>query len=139
VIAGTCSSDARLKKDVEPFPAVLERVVQLRPVHFFWRAEEYPELKLGTERSYGLVAQEVEAVFPELVTEDERGFKAVRYGQLPFLLLQALRELKAENDSLREAQAAELIRLRAELEDAKQLFRQLANEVSAARASSGNQ
>jgi hypothetical protein len=49
-----------------------------------------------------LIAQDVEKVMPELVTQDDRSFKAVKYSQLPLLLLQAVRELKAENDNLRE-------------------------------------
>ena len=39
---------------------------------------------------------------PELVTEDEGGFKLVRYHKLPLLTLEAVKELKAENDTLRQ-------------------------------------
>jgi len=39
-------------------------------------------------------------VFPEMVSEDENGFKKVNYSQLPYLMLEAIRELKAENDNL---------------------------------------
>ncbi len=132
-IAGTCPSDARLKSGIEPFPPLLDEVAQLTPVHFYWRADEYPERGFGRERSYGLVAQEVEKVLPELVKEDAQGFKAVNYSELPLVLLQAVKELKAENDALRseldqqsadlttirwllEQQAAELARLKAALE-----------------------
>ena len=101
-IAGSCPSDARLKTNIQPFSPVLEGLVQLQPVHFDWRAAEYPDYHFGTSRSYGLVAQEVERQFPELVSEDSRGFKAVNYSELPLLLLQAVRELKAENDILRQ-------------------------------------
>ena len=100
VIAGTCSSDARLKKNIQPFPNVLGKVAQLRPVHFNWRAEEFPERHFGTSRSFGLIAQEVEQILPELVTEDEEGFKAVNYSKLPLLLLQAVREMKAKREAL---------------------------------------
>jgi hypothetical protein len=54
-----------------------------------------------------LIAQEVEKVFPDMVSVDKDGFKRVNYGGLPFLMLQAIRELKAENDSLREQLKAE--------------------------------
>jgi hypothetical protein len=101
-IAGTCPSDARLKKNIEPFPALLAQLVQLQPVHFDWRAAEYPEYHFGSERSYGLIAQDVEKVFPEMVAVDKLGSKAVNYSELPLLLLAAIRELKAENDSLQE-------------------------------------
>jgi hypothetical protein len=102
IISGTCSSDERLKQNIEPFGPLLEKLVQIQPVHFDWRSDEYPDRKLGQARSFGLIAQEVERVLPDLVTEDEKGFKAVKYSQLPLLLLEAVRELKAQNDSLRE-------------------------------------
>jgi hypothetical protein len=101
VIAGTCSSDARLKRNIEPFANVLDRLVKVRPVHFDWKADEYPERNFGQSRSFGLIAQEVEQVFPNLVTADAEGMKAVRYNELPFLMLQAIRELKASNDAMK--------------------------------------
>lgn len=58
--------------------------MQLRPVYFYWRAKEYPSRKFGEGQSFGLIAQEVEQVMPELVTEDEEGMKAVRYNKLPY-------------------------------------------------------
>jgi hypothetical protein len=100
-LAGTCSSDERLKQNIQPFSAVLEKLVELQPVSYEWRAEEYPEYHFGPGRTSGLIAQDVEKLFPGMVAVDERGYKAVNYSQLPLLLLQALRELKAENDSLR--------------------------------------
>ena len=69
----------------------------MQPVHFNWRASEYPDYHFGTARSYGLIAQEVEHDFPELVSEDGRGFKAVNYSELPLLLLQGIRDLHTEN------------------------------------------
>jgi hypothetical protein len=100
VLTGVCSSDARLKRDITPFPASLDRLAALRPVHFYWRAETFPERGFGRRESYGLVAQEVEAVFPALVTTDADGYKAVNYSQLPLLAIQAIKELKASRDEL---------------------------------------
>jgi hypothetical protein len=99
-IVGTCSSDARLKTSVRTFLPILDKLVRLQPVYFHWNAEMYPEFHFGSDESFGLIAQEAEKVLPELVTEDEKGFKAVKYHELPLLMLQAIRELKAENDSL---------------------------------------
>jgi hypothetical protein len=119
VIGGTCSSDARLKKNIQHFPLVLDKLVQLQPVSYNWRTEEFPQRHLDTARTSGLIAQEVEKVFPEMVSLDEGGFKRVNYGGLPFLMLQAIRELKAENDSLRgdrDDERSELMQLRAEVQ-----------------------
>ena len=101
LIAGVCSSDLRLKKNIVPFPSSLDRVSRLQPVHFYWRSDEYPDRHFGNSESFGLVAQDVEKVLPELVTTDDSGYKAVRYNVLPFHLLQAIKDLKSENDDLK--------------------------------------
>jgi hypothetical protein len=106
-IIGTCASDLRLKRDVTPAAAVLERVRRLRLMHFYWRADQFPERAFGTTRSYGLIADDVEAVLPELVSTDVDGFKRVDYGALPLLAIQSIGELKTENERL-EAQNAAL-------------------------------
>jgi hypothetical protein len=73
----------------------------------------------------GVIAQEVEKVFPEMVSTDKNGFKKVNYSELPYLMLQAIRDLKTENDNLRErvaqlqTQQARIDRLEAELERLK--------------------
>ncbi|MCI0406509.1 MAG: tail fiber domain-containing protein, partial [candidate division Zixibacteria bacterium] len=100
VIAGTCSSDMRLKTKIEPFPNILDELVELQPVHFYWKADEYPEKHFGKSQSFGLIAQEVEKVMPDLVTEDEEGFLAVRYNKIPLLLLQGMKEQQKTIDVL---------------------------------------
>ncbi len=115
-LAGTCSSDARLKTNILPFAPVLDKLVKLQPVHFDWNVEEYPDYHFGPGRNSGLLAQDVEKVFPELVSADAHGFKMVNYSELPYLTLAAIRELKTENDVLR-AQLAERQR---ELDDLRQ-------------------
>ncbi|HSE37308.1 MAG TPA: tail fiber domain-containing protein, partial [Blastocatellia bacterium] len=81
-IAGTCSSDARLKSGITPFPRLLDKLSQLQPVHFYWRTDQFPNRNFGSSQSFGLVAQDVEKVMPELVTEDDSGYKLVRYHKL---------------------------------------------------------
>jgi len=100
-IAGLCASDARFKHHITPFPAMLDRVVRLQPVRYFWRADDFPARGFGRAQTYGLVAQDVEQVMPELVQEQADGFKAVDYSQLPLALLQAIRELRNETQVLR--------------------------------------
>jgi Chaperone of endosialidase len=97
---GTCLSDARLKTNIQPFPNVLDKLTQLRPVHFDWKSSAPSELHLGSGPQYGFIAQDVEKVFPEMVSTGKDGYRRVNYGQLPYLLLQGVRELKATNDSL---------------------------------------
>ena len=107
MIAGTaCSSDVRLKRDITAFAPALDDVAALRPVRFFWRSEDFPARALGTRESFGLIAQEVEALLPELVTTDADGYKAVNYSRLPLLAIQAIKELKEKNDALERRLAA---------------------------------
>ena len=133
VIAGTCSSDARLKTNVRAFAPLLERLVRLQPVYFDWRADEFPEFHFGYSTSHGLIAQEVEKVLPELVTEDSKGYKAVKYGQLPLLTLQAIRELKTEADRMLEQTRSESAQLRETIRQQGEQIRQLQAEMEQIR------
>ncbi|MBX3040115.1 MAG: tail fiber domain-containing protein, partial [Bdellovibrionaceae bacterium] len=93
VIAGTCSSDARFKTDIEPLGSRLEQVSQLRPVTYKWRSEEFPDKHFGHETETGLIAQEVQQAVPELVAEDEEGYLKVRFTELNIYILQAVKDL----------------------------------------------
>jgi hypothetical protein len=102
-ISGTCSSDARLKRNIAPITGSLEKLARIQPVTYEWRQDEFPERHFGAGRMPGLIAQEVEKALPELVTTDDKGYKAVRYGEpLEMEMLQAIRELRSENESLKE-------------------------------------
>jgi len=89
--------------------------VRLTPVNFSWKAEEFPEMHFGHSRSYGLIAQEVERVLPE------HGYQTVDYTRLPLLLLEAVRELKAENDRLGEQVRGQEAQIRALAQQVEQL------------------
>jgi hypothetical protein len=128
-IVGTCSSDIRLKQNIQPFFPVLGKLIHLQPVSYEWRSDEHPEYHFGSERANGLIAQEVEKVFPDMVATDERGYKAVNYSELPLLLLQAVRELKAENDSLRQERASDQQHLLETLKQQQQIIRQLQSDL----------
>jgi hypothetical protein len=113
-LVGTCSSDRRLKKDITPFAPALDALTRLQPVHYFWRSADFPQQHFGDAKNYGLVAQDVEQVLPELVETDSDGFKAVDYSKLPLLTIQAVKDLKSENDVLKQ-RVTELERLVTEL------------------------
>jgi Chaperone of endosialidase len=100
-IAGSCASDRRFKRNITPFGPVLSRFAALQPVRYYWRAAEFPDQHFGDMEAYGLIAQDVEQVLPELVVTRTDGYKAVDYSELPMLTIQAVKELKAENDELK--------------------------------------
>jgi Chaperone of endosialidase len=109
-IAGVCSSDERLKKDIRPFDSgMLDRALKLRPVYYHWRTELMTNeaIPANAGESYGLIAQQVEKLYPEMVSTNTDGYKAVDYTRLPFVLLGALQEEHAKVQSL-EARLAKL-------------------------------
>lgn len=91
------ASDESLKKNIQTIPNALADVLQLRGVEFDWKN---PTIE-GSTHSVGVIAQEVEKVYPELVTTNLDGLKSVQYGNLVGPLIEAVKTLKAENDALR--------------------------------------
>jgi len=113
---GILASSARYKRDIEPMGSTSERLLDLRPVTFRYKADPSNELQ------YGLVAEEVARAYPELVVRSEDGkVQSVKYEELiPMLLNEvqrqraALAQMKAREDAQREtdeALAARLTRL----------------------------
>lgn len=84
-------SDSRLKKNVSPIDSALDMAAKLRGVSFQWR-EPKPEWGRSDGTVLGVIAQEVEAVLPGLVTQDDEGMRRVSYEGLTALCLQALKE-----------------------------------------------
>lgn len=100
-IAGTCSSDERLKKNIAPITDVLSKLTKLTPSTYNWKTNEYPNLGFGSQTEYGLIAQQVEQVFPELVEQNgPNGFKAIHYERLPIFLLEGLKEQQQQIQSM---------------------------------------
>ena len=92
------SSDARLKKNVKPIENALDKVMQINGVEFDWD-EAAQDVHKGHD--VGVIAQEIEAVLPELVQTRDNGYKAVKYEKLTALLIETVKELKAEIDELK--------------------------------------
>ena len=85
------SSDVRLKKDIDPITLGLDAVLQLEGKTFKWSDES-----LSQETHIGLIAQDVEKVIPELVTQDENGFKAIAYAKLTTILIEAIKDQQGQ-------------------------------------------
>ena len=88
VVAFYNTSDERLKKDITPITDALDKVSQLNGMDFEYIASGI--------KSTGLIAQDVIKVSPTAVFEDEDGHMGVRYQVLTGLLVEAIKELKAE-------------------------------------------
>ena len=90
-------SDARWKTNVTTLENALEKVTDLRGVRYEWT-----DTSKGIGDQIGLIAQEVEEVFPEAVSTDNQGYKSVAYSKLVSPLIEAVKTLKAENDRLKQ-------------------------------------
>jgi len=90
----TPNSDIAFKKDIEPLTNVLNKVTQLLGINFTYKS--------NNEKSMGLVAQDVEKVFPELVRGEE-GNKSLNYMGLTGALIEAIKELSAKVEALEAA------------------------------------
>lgn len=87
------TSDIRYKRDIHELDGSLEKVLNLRGVSYDWRQTEFPEKNFSARRQIGLIAQEVEAEFPELVETDRDGYKSVNYPAMVAPIIEAIREL----------------------------------------------
>ena len=96
------SSDERLKDNVQTIENALNKISQIRGVEFDWNNLQEPEDGYFVRKhDIGVIAQEVEKVLPEVVGTRKDGIKAVKYDRLVPLLIEAIKELKAEIDNLK--------------------------------------
>lgn len=98
----TQTSDARFKKNVRSIDQPLARLMSLHGVRFDWDQEAESAPNLSDQPQIGLIAQEVEQQFPELVATDNQGYKSVDYGKMTAVLLEAVKELQLQNEKLSE-------------------------------------
>lgn len=89
---GSCGSDVRWKRDIEPLEDVLKKVQQLRGVNYHWKKQEFAHKNFTDEKQLGLIAQEVEKVYPELISTDNEGYKSMDYMSFSAVLLEAIKE-----------------------------------------------
>ena len=91
-VVAFASSDERLKENLEPIGSAVDKVGQLTGYTYNWIPMEGVHV-YGDMKDVGVIAQEVEKVLPELVSDRENGYKAVKYDKLTALLIQAVKEL----------------------------------------------
>ena len=95
-IAAYATSDQRLKDNITPIPNALNKVLLTSGNTFDWNDKSDKE---GSD--VGVIAHEILEVLPEAVTTRDNGYLAVRYEKLVPLLIEAIKELKAEVDELK--------------------------------------
>ena len=113
-------SDRKFKKNITPMTGILAKVLDLNPVTYEMRTEEYDFMGFSEGNEYGLIAQELKEVFPELVKhgvhpgDDENApveYEGIDYISLTSILVRGMqeqqvqiKELKAEIEALKNNQ-----------------------------------
>ena len=89
-------SDKRLKRDIQVIDSASRKLSDLEGYYFYW------DNKKDTTRQIGLIAQEVEKIFPELVSTQKNGYKTLSYSVLTAVLIQAFNEQRSEFEKIEE-------------------------------------
>ena len=101
-IVAFASSDERLKENLELIGNAVEKVEAIGGYTYNWIPMEGVHV-YGDMKDIGVIAQEVEKVLPELVSDRENGYKAVKYEKLTAVLIEAVKELSARVKVLEES------------------------------------
>ncbi len=96
----TTWSDARYKKNIKTLENALVNICKLRGVSYDWRRDEFPDKNFSEGLQIGVIAQEVEKIYPELVVTGADGYKTVSYEKLSPILLEAVKQLNEKVETL---------------------------------------
>lgn len=96
-IIAYATSDRKFKDNIKNITNPLDKVSQINGVAFDWNDKQ----TTFVGHDIGVIAQEVEAVLPEIVTTRQDGSKAVKYDKMVALLIECVKELKSEIEELK--------------------------------------
>ena len=97
-VVAYASSDERLKDNIKPIENPLEVISQISGNTFDWNSEKQ---NIYNGKDYGVIAQEIQKVMPELVNTRDSGYLAVKYDKIVPLLIESIKELKREIEELK--------------------------------------
>jgi hypothetical protein len=98
-IVAFSTSDINFKENIIPIPNALEKISKISGNTYDWKAD-MKEFHGFEGNDVGVIAQEIEAVLPQLVTTRETGYKAVKYDKLVALLIEGIKEQQTQIHSL---------------------------------------
>ncbi|MCF8222996.1 MAG: tail fiber domain-containing protein [Bacteroidales bacterium] len=120
-------SDRILKTDLVIIDNVLEKINSVNGYFFNWSSEAKSKLEVENKKQLGVIAQEVEQVFPELVSENDEGYMMVDYVKLTPILLQAIKEQQATIEEL-ESRVSQSEDLKTRISILEQMVMEMAGE-----------
>jgi hypothetical protein len=98
-IVAFSTSDRNFKENITPIENALEKISKISGNTYDWKAD-MKEFHGFEGNDVGVIAQEIEAVLPQLVTTRETGYKAVKYDKLVALLIEGIKEQQQNIDNL---------------------------------------
>ena len=134
----TAASDVKLKKNIQGIQNANGKVALLNPVSYHYRVDEFPLLNLASRKKMGLIAQEVERYFPNLVSSAGRTIKAdgeevaimsVNYVEMIPMLIKAIQEHEVELE-LKDAQIKLLLSKVEKIDEIESELTQLRDSLS---------
>ncbi len=132
VTAGVPASDQRLKEDLKKIESSLPQVLRLVPYQYQWKDHKH------AGPSYGLIAQELAEIYPELVEERSDGYLGISYLELIPFLIKAIQEQQGQIESLKRDLAQTSVETEAsELDQLRRENQQLRSEIEAIKAALG--
>lgn len=99
-VTANTSSDRRWKDKITPIDNPIEKIKKLSGNSFIWK-DGFENYHSNKGIDYGVIAQEVEEVMPEIVIDREHGYKGVRYEKIIPLLIEAIKEQQKQIDELK--------------------------------------
>ncbi|RKX19994.1 MAG: hypothetical protein DRP35_06775 [Candidatus Zixiibacteriota bacterium] len=99
-------SDKRYKKNLKPISNVLFNLKNINSYYYNWKIKEFPNMAFTNRKQIGVIAQDIEKYYPELVKTDANGYKSVDYSKLSVVLLEAIKEQQQLIDELRNSNSA---------------------------------
>jgi hypothetical protein len=113
----TACSDIRYKKNIAPLENALDNVMKLQGVSYNWKVNEFPDNYFTDKHQVGIIAQELEKIYPELVETDAKGYKTVDYSKMTPVLIEAIKQQQTQLQK----QQSEIDALKQDLELIKKL------------------
>ena len=94
----TSSSDLRYKQNILSINNPIQKIKSMRGVYYQYKTKEFPNEGFSDKQQVGVIAQEVEAVLPEVVLTDKNGYKSVDYSKIVSLLIEGIKEQQKQLD-----------------------------------------
>jgi len=96
------SSDLRFKTNILPLNSALPKLMIMQPVTYNWKVKEFSNRGFTTDLQIGFIAQDVQKLFPELVTTGTDGYLSLDYSKVTPILVKAVQEQQEIINQMRE-------------------------------------